>query len=149
MLTDEQVLAVTQVANHGEIEQAREAIRRSNNTKVRNFAQHMLTAHGAAVRQQTEIARHASITPSQNEVSMKVQSDCHMQTAQMRTASGANFDRQYMESQVKEHQELLDALDDKLIPSAKNNDVKAYLQKMRDEVADHLKTAKDILGSMK
>jgi predicted outer membrane protein len=40
---------------------------------------------------------------------------------------------------VKAHQEVLDALDNKLIPNAQDASLKANLQQVRPTVAQHLK----------
>lgn len=49
-----------------------------------------------------------------------------------------------IDAQVKAHQEVLDAFDNKLIPSARDASLKANLQQVRPMVAAHLKDAQDI-----
>jgi putative membrane protein len=147
--TDEQITAVTNAANTGEVDQAKEAVKKAKSGKVKTFAQHMITDHGAAFKQQTDIEKKANITPQDNDTSRQIQSDGRTILSQIQGATGADFDRQYIDAQVKEHQSVLDALDNKLIPAAKNADLKSFLQKTRDKVADHLKMAKDIQSSLK
>ena len=148
-LTDDQIAAVTNAANTGEVDQAKEAVKKAKSGKVKTFAQHMITDHGAAFKAQTDIERKANINPQDNDTSRQIQSDGRTILSQIQAATGADFDRQYIDAQVKEHQSVLDALDNKLIPAAKNPDLKSFLQKQRDKVADHLKMAKDIQGSLK
>jgi putative membrane protein len=149
-LTDAQIAAVTNAANTAEVDQGKEAVKKAKNGKVKTFAQHMIADHGAAFKQQTDVERTANITPIDNEMSRQVLSDGKTILSQLQSApGGADFDKQYMDAQVREHQQVLDTLDNKLIPNAKNGDLKAFLQKIRDKVADHLKQAKDIQGSLK
>jgi len=149
-LSDEQIAAVTNAANTGEVDQAKEAIKKAKNGRVKTFAQHMVTDHGAAFKQQTDLEKKGNITPQDNELSRQVQNDGKTFLSQLQSAPGGNdFDKQYMDIQVREHQQVLDSLDNKLIPNAKNADLKSYLQKVRDKVADHLKQAKDIQASLK
>jgi putative membrane protein len=59
--------------------------------------------------------------------------------ASPKTTTGSDFDRAYIDAQVKAHQEVLDALDNKLIPNAQDASLKANLQQVRPTVAQHLK----------
>ena len=126
-----------------------EIMKKTKNGKIRTFAQHMITDHGANFKAQTEIEKKFNITPKDNEVSRQVQSEGKSILTGLQSATGADADRQYIDAQVREHQTVLDTLDNKLIPNAKNGDLKAFLQKTRDKVADHLKMAKDVQSSLK
>jgi len=148
-ITDDQIAAITNAANGGEVDQAKEVLKKTKNGKIRTFAQHMIADHGAAFKEQTEIERKYSITPKDNETSRTIQSDGKTVLSTIQSASAADVDRQYIDAQVKEHQTVLDALDNKLIPNAKNGDLKAFLQKIRGKVANHLKDAQDIQSSLK
>jgi putative membrane protein len=148
-MTDEQIAAVTNAANTGEVDQAKEAVKKARSAKVKQFAQHMVTDHGAAFKQQNDILKKANLTASDNPTSQQLQSDGKQVMAKLQSATGADFDRQYMDAQVKQHQQVLETLDNKLIPDAKNAELKSYLQTIRGKVADHLKSAQDILAGLK
>jgi len=148
-ITDDQIAAVTSNANSGEVDQAKEITKKTKNGKVRTFAQHMITDHGANYKAQLELEKKFNITPKENEISRQVQSDGKTILTSLQAATGADADKQYIEAQIREHQTLLDTLDNKLIPNAKNGDLKAFLQKTRDKVADHLKMAKDVQATLK
>lgn len=49
---------------------------------------------------------------------------------------------------VKEHQAVLDMLDQKLIPGATNSDLKCYLGEVRAKVVMHLQHARDLQQTM-
>jgi putative membrane protein len=48
----------------------------------------------------------------------------------------------YIDSQVTEHQKVLDTVDQQLLPSAQSPEVRDALQKAREKVAAHLEEAK-------
>jgi putative membrane protein len=62
----------------------------------------------------------------------------------LRGSSGAAFDTAYMESQVAEHQQVLDTIDNKLLPAATDEKLVDELKKMRETVVSHLTEAKSI-----
>jgi len=62
--------------------------------------------------------------------------------------SGAEFDRTYIDAQVREHAQVLGLLDDRLIPHAQNADLTKTLRAVRSKVAGHLKMAKDIQSTL-
>ena len=68
----------------------------------------------------------------------------------MESLTGTAFDRAYVDREVAYHQAVLDALDQLLIPKAKNPDLRKLLSDVRPAVAAHLEHAKQLrsrLGS--
>lgn len=62
---------------------------------------------------------------------------------QLRTATGAEFDRAYMDNQVTAHQQTLDVLRQHST-SVQNSDLRGKVSAMEKDVADHLRRAQDI-----
>src|SRR5215471_506609 len=142
--TDEQILQALHTANSGEIEQAKLAQRKSKNAQVKHFASMMVKEQTAADRKGKEVAKTMHVSPSVSSISSSLESDARQQTSSMSSRTGADFDRAYMDAQVKEHQSLLDLIDNQLLPNAKAAEVKAHLQTVRSTVQSHLKEAQDI-----
>jgi putative membrane protein len=147
-LTDAQIAAVVEAANKGEIEQAKTALKKSKNARVRQFAQHMVTDHTGAMNDEKTVDQKNGITPQDNDVSDGIKSNGEKVMSQLGSSDGASFDKAYIDAQVDEHQKVLDALDSKLIPQAQNTDLKSLLAKVRAKVAGHLKMAQDIQASL-
>ncbi len=61
--------------------------------------------------------------------------------------TGASFDRAYTANEVTYHENLLGAIDQVLIPSAQNGELKALLEQTRPAVVDHLRHAKELQSS--
>ena len=61
---------------------------------------------------------------------------------------GEVADRAYITNEVNYHQQVLDAIDNTLIPNAQNADLKALLEQSRPAFAAHLDMAKKIQASL-
>ncbi|MGZ5232685.1 MAG: DUF4142 domain-containing protein, partial [Burkholderiales bacterium] len=66
----------------------------------------------------------------------------------LKALKGAEFDKAYVDNEVTYHQSVLDALDKTLIPSAKNEELKSLLVKVRPAFVAHLDHAKHIQASL-
>jgi putative membrane protein len=143
-LSDDQILHVLHTANAGEIEQGKLAQQKAKNARVKRFAAMMVKDHSDADKKGTEVAKKAKASPSSNDVSKSLESDAKQMTSSMSSQKGGEFDRSYIEAQVKEHQAVLDLFDKQLIPNAKSADVRALLQTLRPKIEGHLREAQDI-----
>ena len=68
--------------------------------------------------------------------------------ATLKKLNGAAFDKAYIDHEVAYHQAVLDAIDKTLIPSAKNEELKGLIIKVRPAIAAHLDHAKMIQGKL-
>jgi plastocyanin len=66
----------------------------------------------------------------------------------LKTLSGAEFDKAYVDHEVVYHQQVLDAIDKTLVPNASNAELKALLVKVRPAIAAHLDHAKMLQASL-
>jgi len=147
-LSDGQIVAVIQTADQGEIAQAHEAIRKGKNARVKQFAQHMVTDHSAAESKLATLDSSAGITPQENAVTAQLKSGGDQIMGNLKSSSGSDFDKAYIDAQVSEHTQVLSLLDERLIPHAQNADLTKTLQAIRTKVAGHLKMAQDIQSSL-
>ncbi len=148
-LTDNQILGFTHAANVGEIEQGKLAQTKAKDSKVKAFAAMMVKDHTDADNKGKALAKKANLKPEPSPVTESLKTGAEAATTTLKSEMGADFDRGYVDTQVKEHQEVLDTLDQKLIPSATNADLKTYLADVRDAVAMHLQHAEDLQKQMK
>jgi putative membrane protein len=145
-----QIAQIADTANSGEVEQGRYAALHATNARVKAFAQHMVSAHGAIGQKMTAMLHKEGIVPADSPQSNRLGTDAQQTFATLKTKTGIDFDKAYIDAQVKAHQEVLDTFDNKLIPNAQDASLKANLQQVRPMVAEHLKEAQDIqkaLGS--
>jgi len=144
-VTDGQSAAILDTADSAEIEQAMLALHRAHDTRVRAFAQMMLDHHTQAKKARVAMV---NITPEATDASAKLRDETSDVLAMLADVRGTEFDRAYMDLQVKEHQEVLETLDEKLLPAAHDADFKSSLVALRPVVVDHLARARDLARSL-
>jgi putative membrane protein len=66
----------------------------------------------------------------------------------LKSKSGADFDRAYLDSQVMMHQQVATDLQSRLIPAAKNSEFKSFLQETLSHVQSHLTEAQKLQSSI-
>jgi putative membrane protein len=139
-LNDEQIAAITDAANTTEIEQGKTARLKSKDSAVQKFAARMIAAHEEAKKNQDKL----KLPTAESSLGNTLGTESTGASNALKGFEGKDFDKAYIDAQVEEHQKLLDALNDKLIPSVKNPDLKAYLNQILPHVAKHLKDAQEI-----
>lgn len=115
---------------------------------VKDFAQRMVTDHGAVNRQAVALATRLNVTPEDNDVSRGLNAAADSSNANLRGLSGAAFDRAYVDHEVAYHQAVLDVLDRTLIPNARNAELKTLLEQVRPAIASHLDQAKQLQSTL-
>jgi putative membrane protein len=143
-LSDAQILYVLNTINAGEMEQARIAQQKASNGRVKRFASMMMKDHNDADKKAGDVSKKVNATPAPSEVSRMLETDAKQATSAMSTRQGTDFDRSYMDAQVKEHRTALDLIDRQLMPSATSSEVKDMLKNVRSTIESHLKEAQEI-----
>ena len=88
------------------------------------------------------------VTPEDNPTSQSLKSGGEQNVSNLKTLKGAAFDKAYIDHEVAYHQQVLDAVDKTLIPSAQNAELKALLVKVRPAFVAHLEHAKKLQASL-
>jgi putative membrane protein len=145
---DAQIAAIVVTANQVDIDAGKLAQSRSGNKEVKEFAQRMITDHTGVNKAATELVTKLKVKPEANATSKSLKSGGDETLKRLKTLKGADFDKAYVDNEVKYHQTVLDALDKTLIPSAKNEELKALLVKVRPAFVAHLEHAKHIQASL-
>jgi putative membrane protein len=142
-LDDAKIAAIADAANAGEVEQAKVALTKAKNARVRKFAQMMIQHHGQAKKDGEKLAKKLSLTPVESSTSgmLRQESATLVSTLQSETS---NFDEVYINGQVDGHQKVLDLFDKRLIQSASAPELKAELEKFRPKIEAHLTEAREI-----
>jgi putative membrane protein len=139
-LNDEQIAAITDEVNSAEIEQGKLARLKSKDTAVQKFAARMIAAHEEAQKNQEKL----KLPTAESALGNKLGTESTSAMNTLKGSDGADFDKAYIDAQVEQHQKLLDALNDQLLPNVKNPDLKAYLKMIQPHVVRHLKDAQGI-----
>src|ERR1700722_13437941 len=113
-LSDGQILQFTHFANAGEIAQAKMAKTQAKDARVKKFAEAMIADHSAADKKGSALAKQKKLTLEDSADATALKTDADKNSDDLRAQSGADFDKPYVDTQVKEHQAVLDAVDNKL-----------------------------------
>jgi putative membrane protein len=148
-LTEAQIFGILAAANNGEIEAANLAQQKSVNQNVKTFADNMIKDHTQMQMDAQALATKLSITPADSNISTDLKSGADKEMEKLRTVEGPEFDKAYAAAQVADHTKVLSLIDKKLLPSAKNEEVKTMLQKARPTIAEHLEHAKTLEARLK
>ena len=113
---------------------------KSKDAAIQKFAAKMIAAHEEAKKNQDKLKLPMAESMLGNSLGTEAASALNT----LKGAEGKDFDKAYIDAQVNEHQKLLDALNDKLIPNVKNPDLKAYLNQILPHVNRHLQEAQEL-----
>jgi len=148
MLSQSQIAMITELANSAEIEQGKLAQTKAKSASVRKFAQMMVKHHSEAKTEQTKLYRDLGLTGTQSQAATSLKEGADRTTSSLRGSTGTSFDVAYMDSQVQEHQELLDTIDQQLLPAASDERLVAGLKQMRATVKSHLTEAQTVQADL-
>jgi len=143
-LSDAQAVAVVQTANHWEIEQAHQALLNGKSARVKQLAQVIIADASAGDERLSRLDDREGTTPRISALAERVRLRWGQNLSRLSSATGADFDRLYVGTQVNEYTEVLSILDDILLPHLQDADLIAALRGMRVKVASHLKVAQAI-----
>ncbi len=146
--TDPQIAAIVVTANQVDIDAGMLAKSKASSPAVKGFAQQMITDHTNVNREATTLVTRLKVTPQENDTSKALKKGGDDNLAALKQLSEAAFDRAYVTHEVTYHQQVIDALDDTLIPNAKNTELKDLLIKVRPAFVAHLEHAKNVQASL-
>jgi putative membrane protein len=141
---DAQIAAIVVAANQVDIDAGKLAESKASNADVKAFAHRMVADHTDVNKQAVDLVTKLKVTPKENPTSESLKAGGEKNLAHLRTLSGAAFDKAYIDHEVAYHQQVLDAVDKTLIPSAKNEELKALLVKVRPAFVSHTDHAKKV-----
>ena len=147
--TEPQIAAIVVTANQVDIDAGELARSTTKNKEVEKFANQMVTDHSGVNEAATALVTKLHVTPEDNATSASLKRAGDDNIQHLKTLSGQAFDRAYIDNEVTYHQNVLDAIDHTLIPTAQNTELKALLVKVRPAFEAHLAHAKQIQASLR
>jgi putative membrane protein len=147
-LGDAQIAAIVVAANEMDIAAGQAAKRKSKNAEVKRFADEMIQDHTSANQQAAALTKKLGLTAAESDVSRAVRQGGKNNLARLKRLKGKSFDRAYAEHEVAYHQQILGTLDEKLIPGARNPELKSLLKTVRTVVAEHFDHAQELMESL-
>jgi putative membrane protein len=145
---DAQIAAIVVTANQVDIDAGKLAAATTANAEVKKFADLMVSDHTSVNKSAVDLVTKLHVTPEANATADGLKKEGDANVAHLHTLHGAAFDSAYVAREVAYHQQVLDAVDKVLIPSASNAELKALLVKVRPAFVAHLEHAKELQKSL-
>jgi putative membrane protein len=154
-LDDAGIIAFILAVDESEAKAGELASRKASRSAVKAFAREMVQAHRADRTKVRSLARAASImaADSGTSASMPLLEELHrgdsITADQLKSASGTEFDRMYIDAQIAGHEKVLGILRASEA-SLRNDTVKAHVTGLQQVVSAHLEKARGLqqpLGS--
>ena len=146
--SDAQIAGIVVTANQVDVDAGKLAKAQSKTKDVQDFAQQMITDHTAVNKQAAALAAKLGVKPEESDTSKSLKQAAADTTKKLKGLKGAQFDKAYVDNEVAYHQQVLDAIDKVLIPSAQNAELKGLITKVRPAIAAHLEHAKHLQASL-
>ena len=145
---DAQIAHIVVTANQVDIDAGKLAQQKSTKAEVKAFGKQMVTDHGAVNKQAVALVTKLKVKPEDNATSQSLKSGGDANVKKLKGLKGAAFDKAYVDQEVTYHQAVLDAIDNVLIPNAKNAELKALIVKVRPAIDGHLQHARMMQASL-
>ena len=138
---DQEFLTTAIQAGLAEVQLSQLAQEKAQNEQVRGFAERMVEEHTAANQQLMNLAETAGMTPP-TEMDQQHQT-LHEQLSQL---AGEEFDRQYMQGQVRDHQTAVELYSTEA--TQPSGPVDQLAEQLLPTLQEHLEMAQQISQSM-
>jgi putative membrane protein len=147
-IDDAQIAHIVVTANQVDIDAGKLAASTATSPEVKKFGQQMVTDHTGVNKQAAALAKKLGVVPEDNPTSQSLKKGGDDNLKSLKSLKGAAFDKAYIDHEVAYHQQVLDAIDKTLIPSAQNAELKALLVSVRPAFVGHLEHAKQIQADL-
>jgi putative membrane protein len=147
--SDPQIASIVVTANTVDIDAGKLAKSMASNAEVKKFADQMITDHTGVNKQAVALVTKLKVTPEDNPTSQSLKAGGEKNVESLTALKGAAFDKAYIDHEVAYHEQVLEAVDKTLIPSAQNAELKALLVKVRPAFVAHLEHAKHVQSMVK
>ena len=146
--TDAQIAHIVVTANQVDIDAGKLAQSKGKSKDVKAFGKQMVTDHSGVNKQAVALVKKLKVTPEDNPTSQTLKQGGEENVKKLKGLKGAEFDKAYIDHEVAYHEQVLDAIDKTLVPSAKNEELKALIVKVRPAFVAHLEHAKAIQSKL-
>lgn len=142
--SDAEVAHIAVTANMIDVETAKLAKKKSENSDVVDFANTMINDHNAVIDKATKLAKNLGVKPQKNALSKKLMTDAENKRSNLQAKSGESFNKAYISHEVEYHKAVINTIQDVLIPNTSNSQLKDLLEGVLPALKTHLEQAKTI-----
>lgn len=147
-LNDAEIAHIVVTANQVDIETGNLAKSKASDKEVVAYAHRVIGEHTDVNKQARELATKLNVTPQDNSISKRLKAEGKKNLEKLKGLKGNEFDKAYIEGEIKLHKQVIDVADSKLVPNVKNEELKALLVMVRPSLVSHLEHAQQIQASL-
>ena len=147
--TDPQIAHIAYTAGVIDVAAARQALTKTSNKDVKEFAENMVRDHEAVNKQALDLVKKLKVTPEDNDTSKSLSKNAAAKLDELAKLKGADFDKAYVANEVAYHKAVDGALETLLIPSASNAELKSLLQTGLKIFQGHEQHAEHVAAELK
>ncbi|MFL5296973.1 MAG: DUF4142 domain-containing protein [Phenylobacterium sp.] len=148
-LNDAQIAHIAYTAGNIDVAAGKQALAKSKDKAVRDFAQEMVRDHTAVNDQALALVKKLGVTPQDNPTSQALSKDAAAKLASYAKLNGKAFDKAYVDNEVAYHKTVNGALSTQLIPGAQNAELKSLLQTGLKLFQSHQQHAEHLAATLK
>ena len=148
-INDAQIAHIAYTAGVIDVTAAKQALQKSHNKAVREFAEEMARDHAAVNDQALALVKKLGVTPQDNPTSQSLASGAAAEQTKLAALSGDAYDKAYAANEVAFHKTVNGALSGTLIPAAQNAELKSLLETGLKLFQSHLMHAEHLAQSLK
>jgi putative membrane protein len=126
--SDAQIAHIAYTAGNIDVEAGKQALAKSHNKAVREFASEMVRDHAAVNDKALALVKELKVTPEDNATSKALNKGAADEMKKLAALNGAAFDKAYVANEIAFHKTVNGALKSTLIPSADNAQLKSLLE---------------------
>jgi putative membrane protein len=147
--TDPQIAHIAYTAGQLDVTAAEQALKKSKNQEVIDFANLMKRDHAAVNDQALALMTKLGVTPEDNPTSQALSKQAADKLTELEALDGAAFDAAYVANEVAYHHAVNEAVRTTLIPSARNAELKALLETGLTLFTEHEQHAEHLAAMVK
>jgi putative membrane protein len=147
--TDPQIAHIAYTAGVIDVAAAKQALAKTSNKDVKEFAENMVRDHEAVNKQALDLVKKLKVTPEDNDTSKSLSKNAAVKLDELAKLKGADFDKAYVANEVAYHKAVDGALETLLIPSASNTELKSLLQTGLKIFQGHEQHAEHVAAELK
>jgi putative membrane protein len=147
--TDPQIAHIAYTAGVIDVAAAKQALAKTSNKDVKEFAENMVRDHEAVNKQALDLVKKLKVTPEDNDTSKSLSKNAAAKLDELAKLKGADFDKAYVANEVAYHKAVDGALETLLIPSASNAELKSLLQTGLKIFQGHEQHAEHVAAELK
>ncbi len=146
---DAQIAHIAYTAGTIDVAAGQQALKKSHNTAVREFASEMVRDHQAVNDKALALVKELKVTPEDNATSQALTKGADAEMKKLAALNGPAFDKAYIANEVAFHKTVTGALKSTLIPSTHNAQLKSLLESGLTLFTEHEHHAEQIEAKLK